>query len=155
MTEVSERIETVQKEIDINTPVVKLSWKVDTLRESINTMCSCGCNVLAKPATPVVPEKSACHSDPKDNKKMSVMSINRLVAYFFIDGEDVEIHGTVLTRLSDKSGQVYYEIHTDEHISLKLRAKEVKLKVHRTTTFENSLFVITSQCVEENPDHQK
>ena len=155
MTEVSERIETFQKEIDLKTPVVKLSWKVDTLRDSINTMCSC--NVLDAPDTPppATPEKSACHSDPKHDKKMSVEGTNRVVAYFDINGKDVEIPGTILTKLSDKSGQVYYEIHTDKHIGLRVRDKEVRLKAYRTsTTYENSLFVRTDQCVQEDPDHQ-
>ena len=154
MTEVSERIETVQKKIDVKTPVVKLSWKVDRLRDSINTMCSC--NVLDAPATPVVPEKSACHSDPKDNRTMSVIGTDRVVVYFHINGKDVEIHGTILTELSDKSGQVYYEIHTDKHVGFKVRDQEIKLKAYRaSTTYENSLFVRVDQCVQENPGYQK
>ena len=80
------------------------------------------------------------------------MSAERIVAYFLINGKDVEIRGTILTKLSDKSGQVYYEMHTDKHVGFKVRDQEIKLKAYRTsTTFENSLFVRTDQCVQENP----
>ena len=82
------------------------------------------------------------------------MSAERIVAYFHINGKDVEIHGTILTKLSDKSDLVYYEIHTDKHVHFLVRDKEVKLKAYRTTTLENSLFVRTDQCVQEDPDHQ-
>ena len=41
MTEVSERIETIKKEIDTELPDVKLIWKMDALKDSINNMCNC------------------------------------------------------------------------------------------------------------------
>ena len=79
---------------------------------------------------------------------------SRVIAFFVVNGKDVEIHGTILKTLSDKSGQVYYELHTDIPVHFQVRDQEIKLKVHRATTADSSLFVRTDQCFPENPAQQ-
>ena len=79
------------------------------------------------------------------------MSRERVIAYFDVQGKDCAIHGTICTKFSDKSHQVYYELHTDNPVPLQVRDQEIKLKAQRTTTMNNSLFVRTDQCALENP----
>ena len=39
--QIDEQIESVKREMDIDIPFVKLNWKVEQLRDDINTLCSC------------------------------------------------------------------------------------------------------------------
>ena len=148
MTEVSERIETVKKEMDTEIPVVKLNWKLNALRNSINNMCCC--NVQEIQNSPVTPKPTPCYGKLGGNEERHKLSINRVIAYFDVQGKEYAIHGTIFTKFSDKSHQIYYELHTDNPVPLLVRGKEIKLKAQRTTTIENSLFVRDDQCAPEN-----
>ena len=200
MTEVSEKVETIKKEIDTEIPVVKLIWKVNALRDSINNMCSCKVETVstqrkltsdisyrdfavteestlksisnpfnvnpprfnindsydreveAVSDTPVTPKSSPSRGKLEGNKRMDNICALRVIAYFEVNGRDVEISGSILTTLSDKSGKLYYELHTDKPVHFQIRDKEIKLKAPRTTAKENSLFVTSDQCIQENPE---
>ena len=39
--QIDDQIESVKREMDIDIPFVKLNWKVEQLRDDINTLCSC------------------------------------------------------------------------------------------------------------------
>ena len=78
----------------------------------------------------------------------------RVIAYFEVNGRDVMISGSILTTLSAKSGESYYELHTDKPVHFQIRDKEIKLKAPRTTVIDNSLFVTSDQCIQENPAPQ-
>ena len=157
ITEISERIEKNKKEIDIVTPEVKLNWKMNALRDSINNMCKCNVQDVPANPDPVTPKPDLRDSKLESSGKTSKASVNiasRVIAFFVVNGKDVEIHGTILKTLSDKSGQVYYELHTDIPVRLQVRNQEIKLKVRRATQPDNSLFVRTDQCFPEIPDNK-
>ncbi|KAI6655527.1 hypothetical protein LOD99_2026 [Oopsacas minuta] len=46
INEISERIESMKKEMDIDIPFVRLNWEIEELRESIINMCSCEQQIL-------------------------------------------------------------------------------------------------------------
>ena len=151
MTEVSERIETVKKEMDTEIPVVKLNWKLNALKDSINDMCSCS---IQEVPNSLVPPKPGPY-DKLERNELDKLSEDRVIAYFDVQGKDCAIHGTICTKFSDKSHQVYYELHTDIPVPSLVRDKEIKLRAQRTTTMNNSLFVRTDQCTLENLIPQK
>ena len=149
--EVSERIETVKKEIDTEIPVVKLNWKLNALKDSINDICSC--SIQEVPNSPVTPKPGPY--DKLEGNELDKLSEDRVIAYFNVQGKDVTIRGTILNTLSDKSYEVYYELHTDNPVPSLVRDEEIKLRARRTTTLENSLFVRDDQCGVENPGPRK
>ena len=148
MTEVSEKIEIVKKEINTEIPNVKLIWNVDALKDSINNICSCEVEVV--PDTPVAPKANPYRDKLEGSKRMDSICALRVIAYFEVNGRDVAISGSVLTTLTAKSGQSYYELHTDKPVHAQIRDREIKLKAPRITAIENSLFLISDQCIHEN-----
>ena len=61
MIEIPQRIESVQKEMDIEIPFVKLTWRVNELRDSIHRLCSCSKQIVKySEDTPVQLKWSSC-----------------------------------------------------------------------------------------------
>ena len=108
-------------------------FKVDPPMFSINDLYDR--KVESVPDTPVTPKPAL-----------------RVIAYFEVNGRDVMISGSILTTLSAKSGETYYELRTDKPVHFQIRDKEIKLKAPRTTVIDNSLFVTSDQC--EDLEHQ-
>ena len=72
--EFTESFESVQKEMDIEIPFVKLTWRVDELRDSIHTLCSCSIVKYSEDTT-VQLEWSSCARVGGDDQLYSPFGI--------------------------------------------------------------------------------
>ena len=134
---IERKINTVNKrEIEFETPVIKLNWKMNALRDSINNMCCC--EIQEVMGFRIRPDSPKIHHG------------DRVTTRFEVKGKYVTVNGVMITRFIDKSGRIYYELHTDTPVSAQIRGKESNLKAKKTAKFENSLFVRADQCVPEN-----
>ena len=138
----SDRIQSIEKEIEMEIPVVKLNWKVNALRDSINKMCLCNVQ-YAVPFTenPETPKSGLFHGD-------------RVIAHLESDGKTFSIYGTILTTFEDRTGQMYHELYTDNPVNNFIREKEVMMRARRSAHDSNSLFVRIEQCVPDDRDER-
>ena len=67
--EIDEQIESVEREMDIDIPFVNLNWKVEQLRDSINTLCGCEQRTVKFGNDIPIPLKwSTCGEGEEDNQ---------------------------------------------------------------------------------------
>ena len=67
--QIDEQIESVKREMDIDIPFVKLNWKVEQLRDSINALCGCEQRTVKfRKDIPIQLKWSTCDKGQEDNQ---------------------------------------------------------------------------------------
>ena len=69
LPQISEKIDSVKREMDISIPYVKVTWRIDELKEAITRMCRCEEQIISyKEGTPYQLKWSKCERGNGDNQ---------------------------------------------------------------------------------------
>lgn len=68
LTQITEAVESVKRDVDIPIPYLKLTWRLDELRDSINTMCRCERQIREDFPSPYQLKWSKCEEGPGETE---------------------------------------------------------------------------------------
>ena len=76
LLQISEKIDSLKREMDISIPYVKVTWRIDELKGAITRMCRCGEQIISyKEGTPYQLKWSKCERGKGDNQLESPRGI--------------------------------------------------------------------------------